>query len=412
MVIVASLNFVGGIASLVTQAYMARNLSKNEFGLINTIFSVSILLSIFLSAHKYWIIQDYSVTKGNILHRLKIFHHHVAFMVLVIFILGIVTFIFKEQIYLSFKFNNDIILLLFLITNLCAFIGSPLSAYFQSTGQFLIYGLGSFISNAFKLVFLGVFLLRGLTIENTYLTFILSSVFALIFYTFFLVREASLKNLFKAFYWKTEKTSYHHKIRKLLQYLASAFVFSAIFNFDIILVRYLLAPEVSGDYAAASLIGKTIYFLSAVIIEVFYPSVIKVKADLGNTHHILLKGLIIAFFIGGSGFFFIYFLTPVLNETFFVGKFGHIIHLINMYSLFSFIMVLNSVYINFLVATKKFIFVFALGFFPFIQFFLISHRAQNALDVVQINNVIATCLLALMIFSHLLKWLKIKKNND
>ena len=400
-------NFFGGIFSLLTQSYIGRNLSKNEFGLLNTIFSISILSAVFLSAHKYWIIQSYSMQRDSLLVNLKTLYHHLLLMFSIIVMMGVFIFVFKTQIYDWLKFESLSILWLFLLFNLVMFLTSPLAAYFQSNENFLVYGIGSFIKNSFKFFFLSIFLFHGLTSENAYLSFMLAGLLGFLFYAFLLIKKVSMASLFEAFYSKAPRsTRYVKETGEFLQYFSSAFLFAALFNFDIVLVRYLLSSEISGDYAAASLMGKAIYFLSAVILEVFYPSVVKIKNRAGKLYPILNKGLLISCGISVLGFLAIYFLVHPINTHFFLGKFDNSIYLIRLYALFTLIMVINSVYIHFLIALKNFFFLSVLSIFPLIQFFVIRYFAETALDVVYINNVVAFSLLSLFFVNHVGIFLK------
>ena len=381
---------------------MGRNLSKGDFGLINTIFSLSFVVGIFLGAHKYWIIQDYVEKKDNLLASLRSLYHHMAIVSIIIFFFSIMIFLLREQIYSWFKFHSSMILLIFVLNNLIGVWNTPIIAYFQSKENFLLYGLSSFISNASKVFFIGIFIFQGLNVENTYLSFTLASLMGFLFLIFWLVKKVSFSNMIKAFSIKTSSNlRYHQQAGEFLRYFSSAFVASTIFNFDIILIRYLLSPEVSGDYAGASLMGKGVFVFSGVIIEVFYPMAVKVKTETKASLNILNRGLAISFIIGFSGFIAIYFLCPSINTYFFLDKFDN--HLIRIYSLFICVMVINMVYIHFFIALKSFLFVFILFAFPIAQFLIIRYTADTAIEVINVNMSVAFSMLLIFAIIHVSK---------
>lgn len=413
-IIFSGLNLVGGVFSLLTQSYMGRNLSKDEFGLINTIFSISMLMGIFLSAYAYWIVEKYAENKNDLINNLTTLYHNIVFMIGVAVGIAVGVFVFKEKIYSWFKFENPNLLGLFILNSLIAFTSIPLASYFQSVRSFWVYSLGGLIIHIFKFFFIIIFLLTDLGIENAYFSFVVSHLMALCFGVFCLVKKVSFANLTRAFIniFRTKiklPKDFYSQAKEFLKYFSSAFIFIAISNLDIVLIRYLLPPEISGDYAGASLIGKAFYFLSGVFIDVFYPEVVKIKKEEKSLSKVLNEGLIISLIIGVSSFIFIYFFSPFINAYFFSDKFANIIYLTRLYALFVSIMIVNLVYINFFIALKKFFFIFILLLFPIIQFVAIYYRIKTALEVIQVNITVAIILLIIFVFYHINQYSKNKK---
>lgn len=82
-------------------------------------------------------------------------------------------------------------------------------------------------------------------------------------------------------------------------------------NGDVILVRHLFSPVIAGQYAALSIMGKAIFYLSAPLYFVFFPLITHQKEkNQKTTQTLLFGGVIVAGF--SSVLSVIYFLFPHL----------------------------------------------------------------------------------------------------
>lgn len=98
-------------------------------------------------------------------------------------------------------------------------------------------------------------------------------------------------------------------LRPLFPMLLTFFCFTVMLNIDVFLVRHFFQPEVAGYYAAASLIGKIIFYVSSPIALVMFPRATSLYYQGKPSLAILKKSVGLAGLI--SGFLVsLYFLFP------------------------------------------------------------------------------------------------------
>ena len=85
---------------------------------------------------------------------------------------------------------------------------------------------------------------------------------------------------------------------------------TALYSFDVFLVKHYFIEQDAGFYAAASLLGKIIFFASLSIAMVMFPKVSEAydRKSVKDVKRILNTSLIIIFLmsVGGIGFYFLF----------------------------------------------------------------------------------------------------------
>lgn len=96
-----------------------------------------------------------------------------------------------------------------------------------------------------------------------------------------------------------------------LKFFLATLGISLISHADVIMVRYFLSETVSGQYAALSLMGKAIFYLTGPISFVLYPLIAHKKEKKESAYDtMLLAGLIVV--VSSTALSFVYFMLPNL----------------------------------------------------------------------------------------------------
>lgn len=85
-----------------------------------------------------------------------------------------------------------------------------------------------------------------------------------------------------------------------LSILLMSIAFALLTQFDIILVNWLYAPDQSGMYAAASVLGKAVLYIPSGLVIALFPMIVEGAAGKKNTTDILKLALLMTFLMCGA----------------------------------------------------------------------------------------------------------------
>jgi len=208
----------------------------------------------------------------------------------------------------------------------------------------------------------------------------------------------------KLFFRQKEKISNNQpNLRELFGYsvpvLISTLVLTSFYTTDVLLVRHFLPPYEAGLYASLANLGKIIFFASASVGQVMFPTVSGRQAKGENYHRPLFLSLLGVFIIGLS-LSLLFFLFP---ETVVINLYGRqyltVAPLMGIFSIFMILYSLASLLINFYLAVSQ----TQILKFPVIaavlQALLIIFFHQNILQVVWVNIFVLGSLLACLVLA-------------
>jgi len=410
--VVAFFNLLAGLLNLVVKVYLGRNLSKDSFGLLNSVLSGSLVLSVLVMAMRYRYIEEYCASLQKADYK-ALFYQIRHFMIeAVLFCLPVTLFLYfyKKVITDIFRINNPLVLVIFLVIVFFLFIKTPVSSFLQGAGEFAKFAATAFLVAVFKTLTVAYCILTGLTFNQVLVIFGVSAFlgffFSFFFQTVWLRRFFSLMQQVKFFFTmkSVSRAGYFRReqLMSITRYLSGTALFILFFNTDILLVRSLFKNTASsGNYAFASIIGVSMFHLCKIIITVLMPDVVKARLDDKNTFRILKKGLLMVLLVAGSVvlFFNIFLCFPAAVKRI-THQYGDAIPLFRWYSFAILPFVLNSILITFYTAMKRFKILYLLLFFPVLQIVLIillnNGPEQSLYRVVEVNMGIGITMLLLL----------------
>ena len=263
-------------------------------------------------------------------------------------IVSIILYILFIPFAIIFSKLLDINFFLILLTGLFIFYAITLPVIrciLQGMKRFSSMGWNLVLESSIKFLVGLALVYFGLKVWGAIGSFIIGSTFA--FALVFIV----IKDIIKS---KRKGEIYDNIISYNLPILVAITAIVLIYSLDVILVRRYFSPEIAGQYAFVSLIGKTILFSSFAIGKAMFPLSSQNFEKKKNTLSIFKKSLIITFLVAIIALI-LFFIAPntivkllSLGDTRYLGA-ANILFLSGLsfsFASFSYIMILYNVSIN------------------------------------------------------------------
>ncbi len=342
--------FASNILNYLFNLAMGRTLSNEEYGLMYSLISAIGFFSIFQSTLQGIFIK-YSAkyhANNDIQNIKKIFWAGLKLQILLSGILSI-SVVFLSPFIADFLHVDDSFLIVILAIYLFFSLLYTLpSAILQGQLRILLYSIGTIMGPLIKLSLGLFFVALGFAIYGVMGAFVASALipFVFLFLSFFI-----------KFGKKIESFSIKELIVEVRRYSLGYFLASLGFSFfsfaDVLLVRHFL-PDLSGEYAALSVMGKAIFYFISPIYIVFFPLIAQKKEKKEK----LLGTLLLACFvivISSIGMSFVYFLFPalVVNIFFPNPEYKILTHFLGIYSLYIMVFSLVSLFHNYFLSVGR-----------------------------------------------------------
>jgi O-antigen/teichoic acid export membrane protein len=269
---------------------MGRMLDVERFGIFNSLFSFYAIISIpvtviLIVVSKY--VSENKALGGNLNSLLKIFFFYVFIFLICYILCGIAL----SGLIASFiNVENKKLVSFFIIAAGFGLILPVATGGLQGEKKFFAFGIVNLIFPLTKLFGSVVFVLLGLELNGIVLSLILGNFFAISFGLWFL--KFDLKP-------SSEKINYKFSV-KALQFVWITFLvnigMTVLTNIDIIIVKHFFTDEATGFYSVASVLGKTILYISSSIVLVMFPFITEAIVKKDDVNKILKK----SFLYGGG----------------------------------------------------------------------------------------------------------------
>jgi len=285
-ILVFVLTMLGNISNYFFQIVMGRMLEVDRFGILNSLNSFYVIISmpvsvILIVVSKY--VSENKTLNKNINSLLKTFFFYV-FMFLIFFIsCGIALSGFIAS---FINVESKILVSLVIIAAGFGLILPVTTGGLQGEKKFFAFGIVNLVFPLTKLFGSIIFVLLGLELNGIILSLTLGNIFAILFGLWFLKLD------FKP---SLEKINFKFSV-KALQFVWITFLANVgmtIFtNIDVIIVKHYFSDEVTGFYSVASILGKIILYISTAIVFVMFPFITEASVKKDDVNKILKKALL------------------------------------------------------------------------------------------------------------------------
>lgn len=399
---------LGNVASFLYQAFMSRMLLVEDFGTLNSLLSVLVIISL--------PVQTLHTTVASVTSHLKAqeaysdisnLFYRMLFRVSVIGLCGMIIFVLLSGYLRDFLNISSIYPLLTVgVLALLSFLLSVNYGLLQGLQNFNYFGAATGLNGFLKLVFGALLVYLGFGVEGaiggialgTLIVFISSAVILYFYFLKFKV-QATIDG---------PQTYTLAGFSYSIPVLIALSCFTTLTNIDLVLVKHFFDPEGAGNYAVAAVLGKAMLFLPAAIVLAMFPMVSESHALKADSYHILKKSMAFAGLLSLIGIQ-AYLLFPELLVTILMGaKHAQIAHLVRLYgiAMLPFVFINIFMFFNLAIHKLKFLYTFIAG--SLIEIFLIYARHNSLQQIIYILISIGCVLLAVNIF---LIWSGLRDSN-
>lgn len=349
-------SFITNLLNWFFNLSIGRNLlSVSDYGLYSSLISFLGLFGIF-PASLITIFAKFTATygpKGNKIMSINLLLRSSARIVLV---LGAV--IFLILLLVSFPIANFLQindLKLIFLTALIVFLSiiySPVGGILQGELRFVLISISNILSSFLKITICFSFLFLGFKVFGVlvgiFLSSLISFIVILIFiYKYYKNKETKINSIDKSIFYKEFK-NYSYKF-----FLATIGI-TILTTTDVIFARHFFKPDMAGQYAALSIMGKSIFYFASPVYFVFFPLIASKKEKKEKLYETLFLGIGIITIISVA-LAFVYFLFPtVVLRIFFPAKeYSMLAPYLGPFSLYIIIFSIAILFNNFLLSIGK-----------------------------------------------------------
>ncbi|RLG00984.1 hypothetical protein DRN58_02700 [Thermococci archaeon] len=378
------------------QIYVARVLGPEDYGIFGSLFSLFLILTIpvgtiqtvisrFTSDYK--VKSEYGKIKSLMISALKKLSK--------VGILGFVLMILASFPLAKFlKIPTPIPLFILAISIIFSFIVPVAMGILQGLQNFKWLGLNMSLQTLFRLIFAILLISLRLSINGVILSFSLGYLFS------FLLCFVPLRFLFN------EKDNNENlEISEIYKYTYPVLVATGILllmqNIDVILVKHFFSSEEAGFYAAASNIGKIIFFLGSGLAIALFPKVSELHSAGKPSLNLLRESLIYivplsVLFIVGCALF-----NEFITTLFFGLEYLYSATLLPYFATAMSFLGISSIIFRYLIAIKNFKFLIPLLITASLETAAILFFHSTPKEILLILNIFFFCALVIGIASSL-----------
>lgn len=291
---------ISNILSLVYQLYMVRNLSSINYGVLNSLFSILMIVSV-PSGTLQTVVTKFTSTFYAINHHerinllLRSFVKKTSVFGLVIFLI----LIFGSRGISSFlQIASPLLIVILAVITFFSIILPLTQGGLQGLQRFGYLGLIMITNGSLKLLLGVIFVSIGFGVIGAMSALAISTFIALLlsFVMLASVLPRPLALIPKSLQLKSNSPDPEMNFSGIYRYFCVVatvlLCFMILTNIDVVLVKHFFKPLEAGYYSIAQMVGKIILFLPIAITLVMFPKTSKLHAQAKATSHLLKKSLL------------------------------------------------------------------------------------------------------------------------
>ena len=386
------------IFSLLYQLYMVRNLSPTDYGILNSIFSILMIVSVpsgtlrtvvtkFIST--FYVINDHE--RINLL--LRSFVKKTSLFGLVIFLI----LIFGSRGISSFlQIASPLLIVILGVITFFSIILPLTQGCLQGLQRFGYLGLTMITNGSLKLLLGIIFVIIGFGVIGAISALAISTFITLLLSFIMLVSvlPKPLALIPESFQLKSNSSYPEMNFSEIYRFfyaVATVFLcFMVLTNIDVVLVKHFFKPLDAGYYSIAQMVGKIILFLPIAVTLVMFPKTSELHAQAKATSHLLKKSLL---YVGAlcATAALICLLFPGLIIRLLSGEEHlHCIPLARIFSVTMFFFALVYVLLFYHLSIHRFDFIFSLVFLTVLQILaiIVFHQTLSQVLCIMCGNAV------------------------
>ena len=378
--IMAATTLLANVFNYIFYFYIAKVLGPEKYSVFGTLLSIYFVIFFLTNIMNYIVIEYVSYFKAKtqydkIRRLFDILVKSVAVSGFLIF-MAMLAFSSRLKLYIGHESATPIIFLgLFLWSYI---VLTTLFGMLNGMQKFLSLGMSRVVDGFFTLVFGIIFLSIGMEVSGGMLALFFA---ALLTVPFAIVPLRFLFNI------QPTKIGDVGILQYVLKALLPSLFVAIMLNVDVILVKILFDSLDAGYFAAASLMGKIVFFVSTGMLTVIFPKAAELHSNGEDTSPLLRYGLVYTGILG-FGVSLLYLLFPGIFAHVLFGREYQIAGLIGLYALSVTFLSLTNVFVMYNMAIRNFGISFILVPFTVIQITVLSIFHSSLRQVLLLESLI------------------------
>ncbi len=385
-VILSGSIFAGSVINYITQIFMGRFMSIEDYGTFNSLFSLTMLISIPSIALLTSLIKIVANLRVNndFESLTKIYKDVTKYLFLIGILLGLILILLRNQVLDYLNIKNQLIIYPFVGYTLFSLVNNIPSGYLQGLLRFKGFGFYTIFRAVIRLAFVMALVISGYKVMGAMLGVTIGAALSYLVGILLLKKNLSIKI--------SPSTKKHFK--ELLTFSIAVLAIKASLTFissvDLVLVKHYFNPKDAGIYAGLTTIGKVILFGTGILSTVMFTIISDTVAKKQSYKNKLLAFSSVQLLIVLASVAIFYLFPGFITHTMFGKAYTPAIQYLPKYSivigLFSFV---NFIY-QFLLATENSKSYYILFIGVIIQFILIN-IFHDTLDTIININILTMC---------------------
>lgn len=372
--------FLGAISisvgNYIFHLFLGRILGPKDYGVLASLLSISVILSIPMGTVQTVIIKSASDLKVK--NNYPGLHYLTNYFLKSLSVIGILFFLFitiySKQIALFLKIADYHLIILLGVMLFVSFLIPATRGLLQGLQLFKPLSINMATEAIIKTVF-GVFLaLIGFRVYGALWSIIIATLVV------FCLSLFPIKFIFNA--QPTQKLKMNKVGRYAFPVFFSLLFFTLLYNIDVILIKHFFSDHDAGLYSALSKLGQIIFFATGSIASVMFPMAAEKYTRGENHHHLLFQSLKIVGLIGGLAVIFYFLFPSLIIQLLFGSSYLVIQPLIGLFALAMFFLSIINIFVNYYLSIHRFDFIFLLAITSILEIILITFYHHSLQSVV------------------------------
>jgi len=368
---------VASVFNYLFQIVMGRLLGPGQYGLLNALLSLLVVLSIPIStllmavsakAAEYRARSDGGGISG--------LYSQVTRRVLKAGGAGLIVFLLCSSLIGSYLRAPSLVPVLLLGTAaFFSLLGPVNTAMLQGLQDYKWLGITMALSGPARLVFSVLPVLAGFGINGAVGGLVATGIFA------WWITYAPLKKHITTP--GDEERGGHLAFSRVMPIFAANLAFAVMTQADIVLVNRYFLPHEAGVYASAAILGRAVMYIPGSIVLAMFPMVSETKALNTSGRHLLFKSLLATSFFSGGGALLFYLFPEWIIGTFFGAGYLEAASLLKYFGLAMLPMAFLLVFMNYFVAREKNVFSYIMAVCAVLEIAAMHLYHSTPLDIVK-----------------------------
>lgn len=265
-------------------------------------------------------------------------------------VITILLFLFSEPLARFLHIGDTRLIWLMLLSLFMSLLSALPAGVLQGELRFFVLSIFLFATALFKMVFGLLFIYLGMNIYGVMIAVFLATLLPFLFISWLVFKKyAGIKRK------KYDDSIFFKEFRGYsIHFFLATVGITILSSMDIVFVKHFFTPGVSGYYAALSIMGKSIFYLTSPIYYVFFPLIAQKNERKENINGTLFLTMSIILLISLSLSLFYFLFPEIILKIFFPSKeYAFLASYLGFYSIFVSIFSLVMLFNNFLLSIGR-----------------------------------------------------------